>query len=226
MKRYAVYYTPPSGQLADFTAGWLGWDIAHGVVPTRPAVDDLPDDPEILTETARNYGFHGTIKAPFRLHGGCTGGALQVACEKLAKTLAPVHLDGLKPTALDGFLALVPTGETSSLSALAAAVVKGLDTFRAPLTDAETAKRRPENLTPRQRDLLTTYGYPYVLDQFQFHLTLTGALSTPDLTKTKAALAPHLLSLLPKPFIINDLCLCGEGDDGRFRILHRYPLTG
>jgi putative phosphonate metabolism protein len=226
MKRYAVYYAPPPGPFADFTAGWLGWDVAHWLAPARPVVDGLPDDPEMLTEAARKYGFHGTIKAPFRLHGGCTGGVLQVACEKLAKTLAPVQLDGLSLQALGGFLALIPTGETAPLSALAAAVVQGLDAFRAPLTDAEIAKRRPENLTPRQRHYLSTYGYPYVLEEFQFHLTLTGSLSAADLAKTKAALAPHLLPLLPKPFIINYLCLCGEGDDGMFRILHRYTLTG
>jgi putative phosphonate metabolism protein len=226
MKRYAVYYTPPPGLFADFTASWLGWDAAHGLAPARPKVDGLPGDLEILTEAARKYGFHGTIKAPFRLHGGCTGGVLQVACEKLAKTLAPVQLDGLSLAGLDRFLALVPTGETASLSALATAVVQGLDVFRAPLTEPEIAKRRPDRLTPRQRDYLSTYGYPYVLEEFQFHLTLTGALSAPDLAKTKAALTPHLMPLLPKPFIINDLCLCGEGDDGMFRVLHRYALTG
>jgi putative phosphonate metabolism protein len=226
MKRYAVYYAAPPGPFADFTAGWLGWDIAHGLAPARPAVDGLPDDPKTLTEAARKYGFHGTIKAPFRLHGGCTGGVLQVACENLAKTLAPVQLDGLSLASLDGFLALIPAGETGPLSTLAAAVVQGLDAFRAPLTELEIAKRRPDHLTLRQRDYLSIYGYPYVLEEFQFHLTLTGSLSTVDLAKTKAALTPHLMPLLPKPFIINDLCLCCEREDGMFRILHRYPLTG
>lgn len=226
MQRYAVYYAPEAGPLADFTAGWLGWDMAQGVEPPRRAIPGLPGDAESLTADARKYGFHGTIKAPFRLHGGCTEGALRGACAQMARSLAPVALQGLSLQALGGFLALVPAGNTPALSRLAKQVVLALETFRAPLTPAEITRRRPDSLTSHQRDLLTRYGYPYVLEEFQFHLTLTGALPARDLDATRAALAPHLLPLLPEPFLIRDLCLCGEGEDGLFRILHRYVLTG
>lgn len=226
MVRYAVYYAPEPGALAGFTAAWLGWDPAQGRVPDGVTIDGLPGDIESITAAARKYGFHGTIKAPFCLQVGCTEGALQVACTELAASLAPVRLDGLSLHALGGFLALVPDGDATALSHLADQIVLGLEAFRAPLTPADIAKRRPETLTPRQRDLLATYGYPYVRDEFQFHLTLTGALSASDLAATKAALAPHLIPLLPRPFVIRDLCLCAEGTDGLFRILHRYALTG
>lgn len=226
MQRYAVYYAPEAGPLADFTAQWLGWDAERRLTPPRKAIADLPGDADSITANARKYGFHGTIKAPFRLHGAGTIGALKVACAELALSLAPVSLQGLSLQALDGFLALVPTGDTTALSRLADQVVLALETFRAALTPAEIAKRRPERLTPRQRDLLAKYGYPFVREEFQFHLTLTDALSASDLAATRAALAPHLMPLLPQPFIIRDLCLCAEGDDGLFRILHRYALAG
>lgn len=226
MQRYAVYYVPEAGPFADFAAQWLGWDAERRLTPPRKAVAGLPGDAEILTAEARKYGFHGTIKAPFRLHAGCTVGALKVACAETAMSLAPVYLQGLSLQALGGFLALVPTGDTTALSRLAEQVVLALETFRAPLTPAEIGKRRPESLTPRQRDLLAKYGYPFVREEFQFHLTLTGALSASDLAATRAALAPHLLPLLPEPFILRDLCLCAEDEDGLFRILHRYALAG
>ena len=226
MTRYAVYYTPAPGPLADFTAGWLGWDAARGIAAPRLAVDGLPIDAEAITKAARKYGFHGTIKAPFRLQSGCTENALKVACAELAASLAPICLDGMMLQSIGGFLALVPKGNTAAMHHLAEQIVLGLEVCRAPLTDGEIAKRRPETLTPRQRELLASYGYPFVRDEFQFHLTLTGALHEADLAATIAALAPHLVPLVPNPFWINDLSLCAEGDDGLFRILHRYALTG
>lgn len=222
-KRFAVYYAPEAGPFADATAQWLGWDPVTGTEMAQP---ELGVDLAALTADPRKYGFHGTIKPPFRLADGVDAATLGTAVAALARSLSPVQMPGLQFLSLAGFLALVPTGDTAALSALAATVVTVLDPLRAPLTAAERARRRPDRLTPRQCDLLDHYGYPYVLEEFQFHLTLTGALPACDLAATRAALAPHLLPLLPEPFLIRDLCLCGEGEDGLFRILHRYVLTG
>ncbi len=226
MQRYAIYYAPEPGPFADFTASWLGWDPARRFAPKRPAINGLPGAIEPITEAARKYGFHGTIKAPFRLATGSTIGTLQAACAEMAASIAPVRLDGLSLQAIDGFLALIPEGDTFALSRMAEQVVLGLEVFRAPLTPPEIEKRRPESLTQRQRDLLANYGYPYVREEFQFHLTLTGSLSDSERDATRTALEPHLTPLLPRPFWVNELCLFGEGDDGLFRILHRYALAG
>jgi Protein of unknown function (DUF1045) len=94
------------------------------------------------------------------------------------------------------------------------------------LTPAEIARRRPETLTPRQRALLDVWGYPYVMEEFQFHLTLTGPLSAADLATTAEALAPHLLPILPRPFALQEFCLCGEDDGGMFHIIRRYAFSG
>lgn len=226
MQRYAIYVLPEAGPFADFTAQWLGWDVARGLIPARMAIEGLPGDAIKLTEGARRYGFHATIKAPFRLQDGCTEGALNATCKELAVSLAPISLEGLSLQALDGFLALIPFGETAGLLRMAEQIVLALEMFRAPLTADEIARRHPERLTQRQRELLANFGYPHVFEQFQFHMTLTGALSTSDLVITRSALAPHLNPLLPQPYVIRDLCLCGESEDGMFRLLHRYPLTG
>ena len=93
-----------------------------------------------------------------------------------------------------------------------------------PLTEAEIARRRPETLTPRQRALLDRWGYPFVMEEFLFHLTLTDRL--PDPGPAMAALGAHFAPVLPRPFVIEDLCLFGEDDAGRFHLLHRYALTG
>ena len=108
---------------------------------------------------------------------------------------------------------------------LAARVVQGLEAFRAPLTPEDIARRRPETLTPRQRELLTAYGYPYVMEEFQFHLTLSDRLIGPQVPAFEAAAQIHFAGLLPQPFEFEDLCLFGEDPSGQFHLLHRYPLS-
>lgn len=220
MKRFAIYYAPRDGAFADAAARWLGWDLAQGCAVAQPVVPGLAD----LTADPRKYGFHGTIKPPFRLADGASPEDLAAAVANLAERLSPVQLPGLEMILLEGFLALVP-GVDPDLSALAAKVVQGLEGFRAPLTPAEIARRRPETLTPRQRELLAVYGYPYVMEEFQFHLTLSGRLGAAEAPVLQMAAQAHFAGLIPQPFRLEDLCLCGEDETGRFHLLHRYALS-
>lgn len=223
MKRFAVYYAPPPGAFADLAARWLGRDPVTGADCAQP---DLGLPVAAITVDPRRYGFHGTIKPPFRLAPGVTPDDLDRVLAALAARLQPVALSGLRMKNLDGFLALVPEGDATPLQQLAAEVVRDLDPLRAPLTDAEIARRRPDRLSPRQRELLHQWGYPYVMEQFRFHLTLTDRLAADMAARAADRLAAHFAPVLPRPFVIGDLCLFGEPADGGFRLLHRYVLTG
>lgn len=225
-RRLAIYWAPAPGPLAEFAARWLGWDAAAGCERPHPALAGLKTPVEEITATPRKYGFHGTVKPPFRLAPGTTAEGLHQAAAALCARLAPVELLGLALHRLGGFLALTPEGDQTALSALAARVVAGLDGFRAPPDAAEIARRRPERLSPRQREYLDRWGYPHVMDEFRFHLTLTGDLPADRAAAVERVLAPVLAPLCPRPFRVDSLCLFGEGADGRFRILHRYPLSG
>lgn len=225
-RRYAIYYAPEPGRLATFGAEWLGWDAAAGVETAQLQPVGLPCPAEEITGTPRKYGFHGTVKPPFFLAGGKSVHALHNAMLALADQLAPVRLNGLQISRLGHFLALTPKGPTTELALLASHIVRELDTFRAPPSAEEVARRRPASLSETQRALLSRWGYPYVLEEFRFHLTLSGRLSPEDLAQTEAALRPGLEPLLPEPFDVTSLCLFGEGDDGRFHNLHRYTLSG
>lgn len=211
-RRYAIYYAPREGDFADFTASWLGWDPVRGVEVTHP---DLPLDVAAITAVPRKYGFHGTLKAPFVALDGLEG-----AVASLAARLAPVAVGDLCLHRIGGFLALVPKGD---LAPFAATVVQELDSFRAPMTPEDLARRKPERLTERQRELLNLWGYPYVMEEFKFHLTLTGN-DVP--ANVESVLEPVLRPILPRPFVVEDLCLFGEAEDGRFHLVHRYALTG
>ncbi len=223
--RYAIYYAPPhAADWSRFGASWLGWDMEAGTEVAHPAIDGL--DVAAITATPRKYGLHATMKPPMRLAEGASRAELEAACAALAASRPPVTLDGLHLARLGRFLALRPSGDEGALVALAAACVRDLDAFRAPAPKAELARRRAAGLSPEQERNLTDWGYPYVMDQFRFHITLTGKLPKGQLPAVAEALQEQLIPLLPTPFVISDLALMGEDTDGRFHLLHRYALTG
>lgn len=225
--RYAVYWTPGPGALADFGAAWLGWDPQQGRAVPHPDLPGLPGPVAELTEEPRRYGLHATLKPPFRLAPGRTAAGLDRAVAALAARLAPARVpEGLALGSLGGFLALLPAGDGAALDALAAEAVAALDAFRAEPEPAELARRRALPLTPRQEALLARWGYPYVMEDFRFHVTLTGRLAPLAAERTAAALAPVLAPLLPRPFVLDALSLLGEDAGGRFHLIARHATGG
>ena len=219
--RFAVYYVPPDGPLAEFGASWLGWDVVTGQEVPQFDLPGLQD----ITKTPRKYGFHGTLKPPFRLKEGQTLEALQEAAETMAERLAPARCDGLQLAALGRFLALTPFGPLDGLQCIAEACVRDLDGFRAPADEAELARRRKARLSARQEALLAQWGYPYVFEEFRFHLTLSGRLPEDAMPRWIEAVHAKLPDV-PVPFVTDQIALCGERADGRFELIHRYTLTG
>jgi putative phosphonate metabolism protein len=225
-RRYAIYAAPPPGTLADFAAAWLGWDAALGCSVDHPDLPGLPRPVAEITATPRRYGFHATLKPPFRLGTGYSRAALEQAVEALAKRLAPVTLDRLVIARLGGFLALVPQDTFPDVSRLAAKVVIALDPYRAHASAQELARHRGRGLRPDLEENLALWGYPYVMEAFRFHFTLTGRLARSEADIVKAALAPRLDPLLARPFPINALCLFAEDRNRQFHLLSRHPLCG
>lgn len=224
--RYAIYYTPAQDSaLARLGAAWLGWDTQAGSVMDHPDLEGLPRPLSDITATPRKYGLHGTLKPPFALADGQNEAALAEAVDGFCARRAPVLLDGLAVTRLGGFLALTPVGDVTALSALAAAIVEEFEPFRAPLSEAQLAKRRAAGLSDRQEALLARWGYPYVMGEFRFHLTLSGRLGE-DADTVAPVAAAYFAPALPAPFPITGLSLCGEDTAGRFHVIHRYTLSG
>ncbi len=222
-KRHAIYYTF-DGPLADRGAAWLGWDIASG----KPV--DQPDLPRInlaqATARARKYGFHATIKAPFALKDVVTQDTLQSDLETLCQSLSPVTLAALEFRRLGRFLALAPHGDDSTLKALAAQVVERLNPLLAPLSKEDFARRARPYLSTRQINNLHLWGYPHVMEDFQFHVTLTGPLK-PAETETFVTTAKQVFApVLPPVFQLSHLTLVGQREDGMFEQIARLPLGG
>ena len=105
-------------------------------------------------------------------------------------------------------------------------MVRATDPLRAPLSAAEIARRRPDRLTKRQRRLLNRWGYPFVMQEFRFHMTLTDRLPPDQTAGMLHRLGAHVAPVLPRPLRIDDLCLFGEDAGGRFHLMHRFALAG
>lgn len=220
-QRFAIFYLPEAGALAKFGASWLGWDVEAGEACAHPPVKDVAD----YTTTPRKYGFHGTLKPPFRLAGGTNAASLRDDLTHFAATRPPVQIDGLALSKIGKFLALVPIGDTAALADLAFACVREFDHYRRPADAAELERRRAAELTPRQDNLLLKWGYPYVADEFRFHLTLTSKLDPTTQANAFEAIRQRLPDL-QQPYPITSVSLAGERQDGRFQLIQRYALTG
>jgi putative phosphonate metabolism protein len=226
--RYAIYAAPePASALWRFGSAVLGYDAATGEEVARRVPPGFTDaEWAALTADPRRYGFHGTLKAPFRLADGRSIAELERAVAALAASLTAPAPIPLSLTRLGGFFALCPDGRPPALHALADACVRELDGFRAPLAPEERARRRPERLTHRQRVRLDDFGYPYVFEDFRFHMTLTGSVPADRRAAVETGLGRLSESAGIGPLVLDALAVFEQSAHSqRFRIRSRWPLA-
>lgn len=226
-KRVAIFYAPGSQTpLANFGAQWLGWDVEHAKSVPHPEIDDLPEPIEALVATPQKYGFHGTLKAPFRLHENQTLDGLGAAMKAFSEQHRKFFIGQMKVAKLGSFVAIIQENPSDEFANFASNIVTHFEDYRAPLTDEDIVKRRKAKLTPRQDELMLKWGYPFIFNEFKFHLTLTGKLSEQNAQTVCDRLTDHLKPILDTPVEAVDLCLYGERKDGRFEIIERFPFLG
>jgi hypothetical protein len=222
--RIALYWAPRlEDPLHRLGSHWLGRDAETGAGMPQPALPGL--DLAEVTAEARRYGLHGTLKPPFRIRTSWAD--VRAAAMALAARTRPFALPPLRLAEHHGFLALLETERSAELQAFCDACVTGLDTHREPPTEAEIARRRPERMSERQRAYLQLWGYPYVLDEWWFHVTLTRRLTPEERAVVEPALAAHLGEAPALPRRVTELCLFTQaGPDAPFLIAERLPLLG
>ncbi len=225
--RYAIYYAPAQGAALDqFGAGMLGYDAWTGAALPFPAdvVDEVPDWREV-TEDPRKYGFHATLKAPISLANGETESNLLLACADFAGETRRIPVITPVVSPISGFIAVIPADRSSELEQLAADCVRAFDSFRAPLTADDRARRNPSRLTPRQVEYLERWGYPYVMEEFRFHMTLTGRLDETRRERVLAMLRARFARLGLQKLDIDRLVLFKQNDvKARFEIIGDWQL--
>lgn len=226
MPRYAIYFVPEANSaLYEFGASVLRYDsiaACDRAPPSHPyfqqaEVSDISAEP-------RRYGFHATLKAPFSLAEGQSEADLLAHARQVLSRRAIVSVGRLAVVDLGSFVALRPVAEAREIGALADHCVTAFEAFRAPLSIADRTRRLKSPLTDRQIGNLDRWGYPYVFEDFRFHMTLTGALEPGERQAPLAALR-DLYGGIDTPVAIDSVCVARQIDrDARFVVLERFPL--
>ncbi len=231
--RYAIYLAPePDTPLWRFGSAMLGYDAATGQDVERAHLPGF-DDHVVwgMTGDPRRYGFHMTLKAPFRLADDTVLDGLEQTLAEFASTQTHfevgllalecrVRADGC------GFVCLVPAQRSAALANLEAAAVVAFDRFRAPLTESEYARRRPETLSTVARAHLDRYGYPHVLDLYEPHFSLTGVIENPAPVADAISVALANTSGAVT-FSCRSLHIYRQDEPtSRFKVYKRFALTG
>lgn len=224
-ERFAIYYIPDAAsRLYRFGAAVLGYDCRTG-----QAIDFPPGAPSAWANAVRApqvYGFHATLKPPFRLRGGRTRGELESALDDFAAAHRTIDLGRVEVASLGPFVALTPAALSLELNDFAAACVRDFDGFRASMPEDERSRRLVPGLTPRQKMHLDRWGYPYVLDDFRFHMTLSGPLAEPDLTQALGWLRRDFASLPEAHRVVLDRIVLVRQSDGPFLSIRESLLRG
>ena len=216
--RYAIYYIPDL-PLFQIGSDWLGWNSLTGQETALSA------NHHRITDRPRKYGFHATVKPPFSLASNSTQGELQGAFQAFCATVSPATGATLKISRLGRFLAMTQDVQSNEVTELAASTVSHFDKFRAPLSDKDIAKRRERRLTPEQDALMLRWGYPYVMQEFKFHMTLTGPLQNDEIDAIEHDANTRFREFLGQPLKIASLALLGEdSDSGRFHVVDKLSL--
>jgi putative phosphonate metabolism protein len=220
--RVAIYFTPAKNDpLTLRAAEWLGRDAFDH----RPVRDPDPKIDVLVSEPAR-YGFHATLKAPFRLAGGTTLNDLDRELAAFAQRTQAISLETLAVTRLDSFFALTVQTALPRLLQVEEAVRTTFEPFRAPLTKQEVARRNPQSLSERQQANLSRWGYPHVGQDFRFHMTLTNSIVDKDeAARVKKRLHSQFNPVLETPVVVDALALFVEPRPGApFYVHSRHPL--
>jgi hypothetical protein len=159
------------------------------------------------------------------LSPGKTETELLAACESFAGKPRPIPVITPVVGSISGFIAVVPAAPSPELERLAEDCTSEFDSFRTRLTPEDRARRNPSDLAPRQREYLDHWGYPYVMEEFRFHMTLTGWLAAERREPILAMLRNSFSAVGLKTLAIDRIAVFRqENANSRFRIVKDWQL--
>ena len=227
--RYAIYFAPAQGSLLwGRGCAWPGRDAATGAALAQPAMPGLsPERVQALTASASHYGLHATLKPPFFPAAGVNQQSVLDALHELAGKCRPFELPRLRVGMLSDFIALRTASPSAELDELAQRCVAELDCLRRAPDAEEFERRRAQGLSARQETLLRCYGYPYVMEEWCFHITLTDRVFDGERDAALRGLEHHLAPALQGPLRCEDLCVFVQRSSHTpFMLERRVPLGG
>lgn len=215
--RVAIYYSPGScSPLLQVAEQWFEMKTTGTMSESETA--DMLKDP-------KRYGFHATIKPPFKLKDQYSIGdveqQMQRFCQHTSSFITP-HMEVAK---IGRFFCIKPVEESWEINSLASSVVQRFDNFREPAREKDLERRRLTGLNFRQDELLIEWGYPYVLSEFIFHMTLTGKITDERQNKSlREELKKRFSQALSEPLNIDSLSMYTQEGSADFIEHKRFSL--
>jgi Protein of unknown function (DUF1045) len=214
--RVAIYAAPaPGTDWWERGSEWLGRCASRRCGLPMPEIGRINHAVgRAVTADPRRYGWHATLKAPFRLSSQSNLWALRDAVAAICREHRAFDLGDLQVRRLGSFLALLPENAPAALGALADDCVRRLQPLAAPLSEAELARRRRVPLTAEEDALMMAFS-------------LTGSLAgvPDDVVGRLWVAATRQFGVLP-PMRLDRLSIFIEPTPGADFVLLEQPELG
>ena len=232
--RYAIYYAPPKeSSLEEFGRYWFGWDPLNAKLINnkrrinylnRFGIKNLINiDKNVLI--AKKYGFHGTLIPPFKLNKNYSTNTLFKKTEEIAKKLKKFKFYKFKLKKINNFYAFVQNKKNNNINKLSNRLVRELFKFRSPLTKKEIDRRNPSKLSKLQLNILYKWGYPYLMSEFNFHMTLASEVTGNKLYLELKKIEKNKEIILNEINNFDKIYIFGENQKGMFENLENFSLS-
>ena len=225
--RYAIYFAPSeTSKIGQF--GRLLLKRTAKKMVDEGMLTDLPKElHRKIIKTPQHYGFHGTLKAPFELHPDYNLYHLDTTLIKFCSSFPDFSIKSLKLQIIAEFIALVPNGEVERLYQLHRKLTEEFNYLCGPLSDFDRDRFLARGLTNGQKKYLCRYGYPFILDSFKFHLTLTSSLTENEQTTCLELLDNMIVDFKDERLSVDRVCLFKqETRKSPFFMVKEYNLQG
>ena len=232
--RYAIYYAPPKeSSLEEFGRYWFGWDPLNAkLINNKQRINYLNGfgiknlkniDKNVLI--AKKYGFHGTLIPPFKLNKNYSTNTLFKKTEEIAKKLKKFKFYKFKLKKINNFYAFVQNKKNNNINKLSNRLVRELFKFRSPLTKKEIDRRNPSKLSKLQLNILYKWGYPYLMSEFNFHMTLASEVTGNKLYLELKKIERNKEIILNEINNFDKIYIFGENQKGMFENLENFSLS-
>lgn len=218
--RYAIYFSPAKDHpLTEAASRWLGRDAFSGTLhDDHSAFADVTAEP-------RRYGFHATLKAPFELSQKYSEADLLSAFDDFAANQSAFDIPRVVVDALGPFRAC----SRPHLPTAAGLRRRDRRSFRqVPCSAFRKRYRTPSATEPDGKPAAKSFfvGLSYVMDDFRFHMTLTGRVNDSEATGLRDILTSEFSEFTDRPLSVSGIALFAEETRGAPFAVHRWLPLG
>lgn len=216
--RYALYYIPRyQDELYKIGSQIIGYSIEEGSILSSPHQTKY-------NKSVSKYGLHGTLVAPFNTL--LTQEDLLQFVTSVCSKISELQIGFLKVYRMPRqYIALIPDHLESTLNELDNYLVRQIHQIRLPICQQNIPNHT--DLSEQYVQNILKWGYKYVFDDFNFHITLTDVINDEQMLNQEFyTIKNNLKQALNKTIILDSVCLVRQDKSQEpFKIIKRINLS-